>query len=478
MRLDEEEIESLVGKVKPQGPDATPDENFKRGLFMRLDSEISNQNNRKEPTINYNFMKKLNIALAGLVGIAIVALIVITNPQKSSVSLPGDQQITHAGSRAFGSLTNVTLANARGQGGGGNANAAEADKMAATPSAVSPDPGFGGGGSSESMIYQPIDYKFVYKGEAFSIDESSLEVFERQKGFGSNLDLASFLSNFSVGMFDINKFSDAKLDYVTASQDRDFGYTLSLDLKQGSVYIGENWEKWMTPDRMCTDEACWQANRLKIDQIPADEVVINIANQFLDEFGISRDAFGEPFVQNMWRVEYARMADPNIAYVPDMISVVYPTKITGQEVYDEGGTKTGMYVSVNVRQNKVSSVGELTSQRFQGSSYETEQDSAALIKLAENGGYRSYMLYPAADRPDAKTETLELGTPTRALVRMWQPLNGTTRDLYVPSLIFPITQKSDAYYFQNIIVPLVKDILNSQKSGWGGGIMPMEKIMQ
>ena len=415
---------------------------------------------------------KFKFTIAAAVAVAVLFLVINVLPEDKNILLSGKQEIVKINSNAFGSLAALT-SSSRGQGGGGNGNTSPVmapDASGQEDSKIAPG-GMGGGGTEPAFF--PVNYKYTYKGEAFTVDFDKMEVYERMGGFGAS-DLQSLLSRFDVGLFNINKFADASLDYITASQQYDFGHTLSLDLKQGIVNIYENWEKWQTPDRLCQNEACYNQYRMRPEDMPSDESVIATANAFLAEFGIDKAAYGEPVIQNMWRILYESAADKSSIYIPDVVSLVYPAKIGDNEVYDQGGNKNGMYVSVNVRLNKVSSLGELTSQRYQGSEYATEQDTKRLIGVAEKGGYQNYM--PLYDQANTETKELELGSPITGFVRLWQTLsgNGKSRDLFVPSLIFPITNAPDEYYSKHVIVPLVKEILDSDQSNRGGiDVMPL-----
>ncbi len=464
--LNTPELKTLVTKLLASKPQIQVDDKFSQELYSKLLVEISKARVQKNSPIKFAFMKKLNYALAATAAVGVVALLLVTIPkaQKQNILLPGNQKITKVSPNAFGSLANLTSVNG-GRGGGGGMGGDMAAAPSATSEIANPKMAQGGGGTSE-MMFAPINYKFVYKGDEFSVSSDKMAVFERIKGFNT-VDLQSFLSNFNVGMFNVSKFTNAKLDHITASQDQSQGYTVSLDMKQGTAYIGQNWEKWQTAATMCRDQACYERNRIKESDLLPDDQVIAIANSFLDEFGIDKSAYGEPVIQNYWKAELERMADKSMFYFPEQIGVIYPIKIEGMEIYDESGNKSGMYVSVDIRSKKVSSVGELNSQQYQSSDYEVEQDAARIQKVAENGGYRSYLPYASEDS-NAKVETYELGTPRMAYVRMWQYMDNQSKELFVPSLIFPVSgEGSQNFWMKNVTVPLVKDILNTNPNGGG-----------
>ena len=424
--------------------ESSADESFQRELYQKLELEMK----PKTSIINFGFMNKFKIAFVSTAVVAAAVLVYVNIRQNQNLIFSSKQQITKLDERAFGSLTNLT--GPRGMGGGGGP---EADKMAANP--VS---GMGGGSSDTMPPYYPM-YKYVYKGAAFSIDADKMEVFERQKGFGSS-DLSSFLGRFDLGVVNMNKFGQAQVSYLNAMENRDLGYGLSIDFREGVISIDPNWEKWPNPDLGCTEQSCYENNRVKIEQIPSDETVIAAADKFLDEYGIDRGSLGQPYVQNFWRADYERATDKSQVYVPDSVNIVYPIRVSGNELYDESGNKTGLNVTYNIRAGKISSVNQITSQRYQSSQYQTEQDVTRLLKVAEIGGYYSYLPFAADAAGNAQITELELGKPTTGYVRLWQYTNNQNKELFVPSLIFPIINPPSGYA-QNITVPLIKEILDS-----------------
>ncbi len=446
-------LEELVKKLRPDKPEL--DQGFKQALRFKLDMEISKLSS--QPKFMDKFKFKLILPAAAIAAIAIVLAVTIPKQQiPQKINMAAKQEVTRLSSNAFGSLTNLSTAGGKGGGGMGGDTMAT-DKAAPTQSSVGFGMGGGGGGvgsvpPSESFV--PTYYKYVYKGDEFEVPAPQMDVYEREKGFGATANLGSFLSQFNIGLFNINKISDATVDYIRGSENREEGYAIDMDLKQGTIYISQNWERWAAVD---------YSKQMSIGEIPADSKVIEIANGFLDEYGISRENFGEPQVQNTWRIMYENASNKASVYLPDMLGVVYPTKIEGNEVYDQSGNKSGMTVYVNLRNNKVSSVGEITGQKYSASSYPVETDTDKLVKLAENGGYQGYIPF-ASEGANAKQVAVELGSPKLVYVRMWLTLNNQSKDIYVPSLIFPVINQPKDYYQQSITVPLVKEVLDNQQT--------------
>ena len=71
--------------------------------------------------------------------------------------------------------------------------------------------------------------------------------------------------------------------------------------------------------------------QLSPDDLPTDEELIAIADNFLKEHGIKRENYGDPIVNKYWRE--TGMSD----FVPDTLTIIYPLLINGKEVLDQGG---------------------------------------------------------------------------------------------------------------------------------------------
>ncbi|MFZ5341046.1 MAG: hypothetical protein ACOZBL_00255 [Patescibacteria group bacterium] len=57
---------------------------------------------------------------------------------------------------------------------------------------------------------------------------------------------------------------------------------LNLNFKEGSISLWQNYEKWPRID--CRDEQCYKNNRVKITDIPRDDVLISIADSFVKKY--------------------------------------------------------------------------------------------------------------------------------------------------------------------------------------------------
>lgn len=471
-------LRKLVVELLELKPDTHFDESFRQELRRKLMALAETQESK--PSLTSNFMKRFQFVGAG---VAVLALLVasvwylndIKNPATNFTSMLSGPKITRAGDNAFGSLANLTENN-RNQSGGGFGGSGN------NPAPVAADESVGMGTPDAKMIApeQSVNFKYVYTGEELTLIQDKVDVLKRQKNqnIGS---LGDFISQISMGLLDVNSFDDTQVQNVTFAEDRENGYIVNISSSEGTVNINENWAKWpsLTMPACAVplssiDRGCPEPRRIKISEVPADQVLIDAANAFLDSHSISRAAYGEPFVQSDWRVQYERTVDKTSYWIPDMMNVVYPLTIDGQQIHDEGGNLTGMNVAVRFTPEvRVSGVWELTTQNYQSSSYQGETDVSRIMGLVEKGGFRNYYY----SDPKAKTVEIELGTPEVSYVKLWNYSNGANEELLVPALIFPVTKEPadlgpNYWYRKNIVIPLVKEILDNEDRDNPVRIMP------
>lgn len=471
-------LRKLVVELLEVKPETHFDENFRQELRRKLMALAETQESK--PSLTSLFMKRFQLAGAG---VALVALVIasawyfndLKNPASNLTSMFSGPKITRAEDNAFGSLSNLQENN-RNQSGGGGMGGSGNNPVPTMASDSSSESGIGmGTPGSDKMIApeQAVNFKYVYKGEELTLIQDKVDVLKRQKNAGST-GLGDFVSRISMGLIDVNSFNNTQLQTVTFAEDRDNGYIVNLSMSEGTVNINENWSKWpsLTMPACAVplssrEMACPQPRRIQLSEVPADQVLIGAANDFLDNHSISRAAYGQPLVNNDWRVQYESTADKSNFWIPEMVNVIYPLTIDGQQIHDEGGNLTGMNVAVRFTPEvRVSGVWELTTQNYQSSSYQGETNVSRIMGLVEKGGFRNYYY---ADPNATKTVEIELGTPEVSYVKLWNYSNGANEELLVPALIFPVTKEpEDAgpyyWYRKNIVIPLVKEILDNENN--------------
>jgi hypothetical protein len=487
----EKELIDLINKMIESIPDTKFDASFAESLKQNLMSQEILLNNNDKPIRNYllfNF-KNMNRKLYAITGsvaiVGVVALFLIVNKipvnkinKSSLVKNASSVQIVKSNPGAFGALKTLsTSGNAAsvgqesalktsGAGGAGMAVATAPTNFAARTM----------DSASSKMIVAPMySYKFEYKGDPLELKEETGTVYRRIKGDGSlSSNLNSLIGTETFGPINLNSFSNLKTGNISLFEDKKLGLNINIDFNEENIYIGENWQKWQSGRDNCGDnQACWDSFRLKITDIPDDGKLITMANNFISDHNINLEHYGEAVVDNNWRSGYEIAENKNDFYVPEYSNLVYPLIVNDQKVYDQSGNLDGLRVTINLLQNAVSSVSNLMPYRYETSDYPLETNSDKILGLAVKGNTIYYY-----NNGGQKEITLELGTPTKSLIRYYRYTNNINEELLVPALIFPVNNAPANYYGSKFItIPLVKEmadeLYNNGSTGGGGGIMPM-----
>lgn len=492
LRSKEKELLSLIKTLADSRPDTQFDEQFAADLKKDLLSHrilLDDDEGLEEKfnLFNFNYMrKKLYFGLGAVALCGVAFLFILINKQPGSEvswnpkeSFSNYDQFVKTEPGAFGSLAKLNQAEsqeltASNLQAGGDTVTTNRNNETVVSSASAPILGMGGDGVDYLKMILPMhSFEYIYVGEPLELSEEEALVYRRLKGDGSlSHQFDSLFAGKKVGPLDLQNFSGLQTNSISFNENKPFGYSMSIDFKEESIYIGQNWSYWQHEINNCGgDQACFDSYRLKIEDVLSDEELIAIADKFLSDKKINHDSYDEAQIDNFWRLNYEASQDKDNYYIPEEISVIYPLKIDEQKVYDQGGDFMGLRVNVNLRHKLVSGVSNLNTARFETSKYILETDAEKIIGAALKNGSRFYYT------DDIEKVSLELGTPSKALVRYWRYENNTSEELLVPALIFPVNNPSASYYGSRYItIPLVKEMLEeiiNNNSGGDIGIMPL-----
>ncbi len=474
------QLQKLLERLIAEKPNVQIDEQFKLRLRQQLQQKIAGQAaNDSDSTINIftKFMNKLMIPALVVVVLLIAGGVWYTNQNPGLINVGGNQLLSSeysvdpVAANSFGDLSKVAINTngernqsgggtaAFGLGAGGDAAMAEDQKMIA--------PGSGGGSDVSILPVPGTNYEFAYDGDLPEL-AASQDVLKRVKPQQNPSLVSRIISFFSFGLIDLGKFTDTKIQNFSFVEDKDYGLGVNIDLNYGNVSLYQNWEKWPQPEYVCDNNYCGAVPRITKEDMPSEAEAVSIANQFVTDYGVSLEGYGNPFLyeQYAWIAAYERSEDKDRFYFPENVMVMYPLTLEGQTVYDEGGNPAGMVVNIDVRTRKVNNLYGLDSKQFQKSSYVGETDTKRIDEIVKRGGYNNGWYWGGSD--SEKKRTVKLGTPTVELVRMWYSPNPNQPgdELYVPSLVFPILDAPEEMMWRkNVVVPLVKDILDNENRG-------------
>ena len=486
MKSHEADLGKIIQKLIEEKPDIQIDQVFIKSLREKIMANLDNKTEEiVEPKVSFFTIKNFAFSGAGALIMLLIMLPAISDKQFESVTETNisSSKVADIGARAFGLLTTGSgeknlVNNVQDEAVEGQAQsfaADEATEITFSDSAISQsiaEPMVGAGGGMTKMIepFYNQSYQYKYVGGEIENLEKNAKVFKRTSGDDFSSLLASNLGNMQFELFDISKMKNAEIQNLNISEDRDFGLNLNINASEGTININKNWQTWQSPDMNCKYEECLKENRLSIDDVPSDDKVFALADKFLSDYGIDMASYGKAELQDAWRDNYLMTKDRGNYYIPEELQVIYPLMIDGQILYDQGGRSSGLTVNVDIRHMKVAGVYTIITNNFESSNYELETNQKKIIELVENNYLSGPMFYDEDEKNTKEIMPLivELGSPSQILLRHWHynQAEQKSEELFIPALMFPVNNVDEGIRYFNqkyIIIPLVKDILDSYK---------------
>lgn len=459
-RNHEKELIQIIEIMMKNKPNTDIDEIFKDNLLQGIKQKISQLEYNKPKTnfilslTNLFMNKNLNIAMSGLALVVIAVSFYQFFPTENIskiTSTDGNISISENDKEgAFGDFTfNNGFESMRSQSGGG---------------------GMGGGGGeaySDAKMIAPYPYPYnrniIFKSEGeFPTFEPKMNVYKKDKNIAKNL-ATNILENLDIKNIDKEVLKSSYVQSLNLVQDEDKGYNFYLDFENGTFSVSKNYLRWPAPvESECNNKGpdCYEKLRLKITDVPKDEVIIKLANQYVNQYKIDLSNYGAPEVNNQWRLGYERSEYKSTYYIPETISVLFPLMVNGYEVYDEWGNKFGMNVNINIRDNSLDGMWQIESLAYEASSYPTEDDISKIKEFIEVGGTNGYKI----SGPGIKTYTIKLSAPKISLMKIYKYVGNTTEEYLVPAMVFDlkeIPKEAEEYsYRTSIVVPILKNALD------------------
>lgn len=468
LREHESELVPLIAQLLERDPAQKPSPAFVKKLRKELQARVGSMTSGAveyraaydAPSAFAAFFHRFAFAAAGAVAAVVIAVPVTLNYATREAGMPLDafraeETAMKAGNQDDGSVStsgmpapqaaNNPVPGMYGRGGGGGGM--DMGTMSAVSSLVAP--------------WNPV--KFRLEGDLPALPQGKVEVLERNMR-ALSVPFSSIQNAFRDAAIDLSSFDGTTVDHVSMTQRRQFGHTINVSLADGSVSINQAWEFWPQPGSNCQTEECFRAQQPKLSDIPADAELIRIANKFLADHSIDLAGYGDPIVDNAWRRDYDRAEDKRYAWVPESIRVVYPLVIDGTTVTEPGGGPSGISVQVSIRHKRVSDVWGLMTYQFSRTSHDAIAGRDDVEKFIANSG---------AQYTNAPTVTLK--NPTIGYVRLYTYENNQNKELFVPALIFQVTDVPPGtfYYPTSVAVPLSKQLLKEATPPMPIDPMPM-----
>ncbi len=326
-----------------------------------------------------------------------------------------------------------------------------------------------------------IRYNYVYRGQAldnFDLSTVSNLVYRRRLNDALASQAGSLLANLSGLPVNLNSFNQQQLVNFYFNEQTDFGYSVSVNLADNSIFINENWEKWPNPYKDCYDEACYLSQQITANDLLPDDRLISIANGFASNHGINLSNYGTPEIDNNWKIEYERFGTEMPNYLPDQLGVIYPILINGQEVFDPWGNKDGLRINVSLRHQRAMGLYNLYFSNYESAAYDLIDDWDKFRTVLGRGGLQPDYYYGEV----SSEVEIELGDPQIALIKTWMPGENDYRssEIYLPCLVFPvINQPNEYFYRRQVVVPLIKEVLDRTYNDYNNNfeMMPYPRIL-
>ncbi len=462
LKKEEEKLRALIENMISTQPEAKINDEFVANLKERIFTEIDNMESKKEPKIL--FWQKLTYVSVGAAVVILLSLLVFPNIINREFVSERDESIALLDERAFGDL-NVELSESD-----------TGDSIESMAGQRTDDAVMGLGADSDSMPSQvedisimpyPIEQKnyiYTYKGnllEEINLSEISDLVYKREIENSSARQAASRLSATPNLPINLNNFSHKEVRHININEEKDFGYSISLNLANNTLSIYSNWQKWPQPYRDCYDRDCIESLNLGASDMLSEDQLISIANNFVNDYEIDLNDYGAAQVseETIRRITNPEN-NPEHNY-PQEASVVYPLIINNKEVVDSYGKKEGIQVAVNIREGKVSSVYNINYSNLLSSSYSLIDNLENINTLLSRGGL-SPDIYRHNDLEEVE---IVLDDPKISLVRTWMPSTDASRgstEIFIPSLVFPIIETPNQYFHrQQVVIPLTKEVFEA-----------------
>ncbi len=422
------------------------------------------------------FMSNRFVLLGSGAFVGALAVVIVTNMQLPSPTqnLSDSAGVTAEESslapNAFGSL--ATTQNVRAQSGGGGGGM-PVSATAPAPAAEAADAeGKRMAIDSAILPYNPTIVEYSYEGNIPLPEGGTVSVLRRTRGQGTSAGVGALLGGALGDLADLSGISGLNIQQVTLNQPGTRGLSISLDFVDQSMWISRMQDPADNPSYRCRDEKCYQQYRMKESDMLPQETLVSIARDFASDMGIDLSAYGEPSIQDDWRVWLAQTPNKADYWFPEQQTVVFPLLINGKTVYEEYGTAYGISFSVDQRTKQVMYVSNLRTNNYQTSDYAAARDVEQVKNALTLGGQQQWYV-----PQDAKKLTATVGAPTEAYVHIyqWNEQTQTSSELFVPALAFPVTDMPEGSYDarKTVLVPLAQDMIDRILTPPDNGIMPL-----
>jgi hypothetical protein len=231
-----------------------------------------------------------------------------------------------------------------------------------------------------------------------------------------------------------------------------------MSLKQWELNIYRNYDSWPN----INDEQ----NKLSINDIPSDEEIIKISDDFANKYSINIEQYDNPIVQNSWKKYYDNIDNKQDFYIPEIMNVVYQFNLDWKWVYETMWIPYWLSSTVNIRDMKVNSFGPIQKLDLKWSKYDLITDEDKILSEVKKW---NYYVNPMYRDENENFEEIQVEIWDAKLVYFRKNIFNKEKNLqeeyFVPGLLFkvltPMDNEKSIYPWEYITVPLVWEFLEN-----------------
>ena len=460
-------LEKNIKAIVQAKPDTKFTQSFKKKLLKDLQTVIASSPTLTSSPLSET-MNKWIYAIGGAAVASIGMYITVINPLVPMSTTPSDSEAINPMQEHM-KMNNAVVQNMPMADGGYVEH--EEDAMAMPVEHYQAEGGRAGGGGfgmadSRMMIapgepmpsYRSMQY--VYEGDIELPESDTIEVFRRNRLNATSSNAQLLEGTFVADLMDVSQLTSLNITSISLTETGDEPLYVNVDFQEGTIGMHRQINYSNRPESNCRDQACFDRYRLKEHDMLSDDRAIAIANEFLIDLGVDTTKYGEPILQDDWRLRYdmATAAQKTSFYFPEQLSVTYPYLVNGMPVYDEWGNANGLSVNVDIRLRAATNMWGLRVMDYETDEMEAVSDPETVRQFMNLGnGYAP---------PEADTVTATLGEPRLVYISHynWDEDTQEGYEVYLPALGFPVTDRpKDSYEFRKmVVVPLSQKILTER----------------
>ena len=456
--------------------EAKPDTGFSESFRRKLKNELRTKffPDAPSPFSISSLISLMNKFLYALGGAAVAAIAVFVVMSGSPKGVPGNPQnalapTSGAPEVAIGNKAPMPAVVPPQRDEHGTVNPVP-PTVSARPQAGGGGPAYGvagggGGGMMDSTMpvpdmMPPYDYTqltFSYGG-SIPLPSGDVQVMERKLPGGAE-STSILRSSFAEDLLNVSTLPAMQVQSLSFFQQSGDQFNMYVDFQGGNISLNKTYQGYADGQP-----------RLSERSMPSDQQAIAAAKDFLADYKVDASKYGEPVVQDDWRVMYQMAPTKADYWFPEIINVVFPYSVNGMDVYDDWGNLQGLNVSVDVRSLRGTGFYGLQTMDMKSSNFAAVSDEARFREALSRGGVDVYV------DPNAKKSEAMLGEPKMALLAhySWDPATGIGKQLYIPALVFPVAkfpEGSQDFSRKAVVIPLADEFLTPQEQQ----VMPMGK---